>query len=69
MKWYEDKTGNASSMRIMSMISTVVGSIAVLAGVVITASGNGDGVTIAATGAGMSGLGEIAKSWQAKNGS
>lgn len=68
-KWFQDGAGNTSSMRIMAMMSTVTGCVAVLAGITLVALGIEGGVTIAATGAGMSGLGEVAKSWQARNGS
>lgn len=68
MKWWQDSSGNTSSMRIMAMMSTVTGCLAVVAGIALVAFGFEGGVTIAATGAGMSGLGEVAKSWQAKNG-
>ena len=69
MKWFQDEKGNVSSMRIMAMFSTVTGCVAVLAGVVVTILGNAQGVPLATVGAGMTGLGEISKAWQAQKGS
>lgn len=69
MKWYQDGAGHTSSMRIMAMTSTITGCVAVLAGVVAMFFGIGESVLMAGVGAGMAGLGEVAKSWQAKNGS
>ena len=68
MRWFEDVQGNTSSMRIMAMLSTVTGCIAVLGGVVGMFLGHAESIAIAGVGAGMSGLGEVAKAWQAKSG-
>ena len=68
MKWYQDSEGNTSSMRIMAMFSTVTGCIAVVGGVVGMFLGHPESVAIAGVGAGMAGLGEVAKAWQAKAG-
>jgi hypothetical protein len=69
VKWFQDEKGNTSSMRIMAMLSTVTGCVAVLAGVTAIFLGNVQGVPIATVGAGMTGLGEISKAWQAQKGS
>lgn len=68
MKWYHDEKGNVSSMRIMAMMSTITGCIAVLGGVVLTFMGSANGVHLATVGAGMTGLGELSKAWQAQKG-
>lgn len=65
-RWWEYAPGVASSMRIMAMMSTVTGCVAVLSGVVLVGFGRPEGAQIATVGAGMAGLGEIAKAWQAK---
>lgn len=66
MKWYQDELGNVSSMRIIAMLASVTGCIAVLAGVVGMFAGIAESVPIAGTGAGMAGLGQVSKAWQAK---
>jgi hypothetical protein len=68
MKWYHDASGNVSSMRIMAMLSTVTGCAAVASAVVGFFIGNPQAVMLATVGAGMSGLGEISKAWQASSG-
>ena len=68
MKWYHDKTGKPSTMRIVTMISSIVGCAAVVAGGVALFMRVPDAVQYAALGAGMTGIGEIAKSWQASKG-
>jgi len=68
VKWFEDTQGDVSSMRIMAMLSTVSGCIAVVGGVVGMFLGHPESVAIAGVGAGMAGLGEVAKAWQAKAG-
>lgn len=68
MKWYEDNDGNVSSMRIVTMISTITGCLAVIGGVVGMFMGHAESVAIAGVGGGMSGVGEIAKAMQAKAG-
>lgn len=66
MAWYKTETGKTSTMRIVTMLSTVVGCIAVLAGVVAMFMRIPESVPIAGVGAGMAGIGEISKAWQAK---
>jgi hypothetical protein len=68
LKWYQDNEGHASSMRIIAMLGGVTGCIAVLAGCVAVFMRIPDGAILATVGAGMTGLGEIAKSWQAQKG-
>jgi len=68
MKWYQDSEGNTSSMRMMAMIATVTGALAVLGGVLGMFLGRPDAAAIAAVGAGMGGVGEVAKAWQAQKG-
>jgi hypothetical protein len=68
MRWYEDKDGNTSSMRIIAMTSTVVGSIVVLSCVVAMFLRIPEAVAIAGVGGAMTGLGEFAKAWQSKSG-
>jgi len=67
-KWYQDGEGNTSSMRIVTMLSTVTGCVAVVGGVVGMFLGHPESTVIAGVGGGMTGLGEIAKAWQAKSG-
>lgn len=64
-KWYQDKSGGVSAMRIVTMMSSLTGCAAVVAGGVALFLRIPDAVQYAALGAGMTGLGEIAKSWQA----
>lgn len=65
-KWYERSEGNTSAMRIIAMICAVTGCVAVLGGVVGMFLRIPESVAIAGAGAGMAGLGELAKSWQAQ---
>ena len=64
IRWYEKRVGHASAMRIIAMICAVTGCIAVLAGAVGMFLRIPESVAIAGAGAGMAGLGEIAKAWQ-----
>lgn len=64
-KWYQDNAGGTSTMRIISMVSSLTGCAALVAGGVALFMRVPDAVQYAALGAGMTGLGEIAKSWQA----
>lgn len=64
-KWYQDNAGGTSTMRIISMVSSITGCAALVAGGVALFMRVPDAVQYAALGAGMTGLGEIAKSWQA----
>jgi hypothetical protein len=66
MKWYHDKTGKPSTMRIIAMMCAVTGCVAVLAGVVAMFFHIPESVAIAGVGGGMAGLGEVAKAWQSK---
>lgn len=63
--WYLDHTGKPSTMRIIAMMSSAVGCLAVLSGVVALFLRIPEAVAMSAIGAGMTGLGEVAKSWQA----
>lgn len=67
-KWYQDKNGGTSTMRIVTMVSSMIGCVALVAGGVALFMQIPDAVQYAALGAGMTGLGEIAKSWQAQKG-
>lgn len=69
MKWYQDREGSTSSMRIMAMMSTVTGCAAVIASIVGLFMRIPEAATIGTIGAGMAGLGEVSKAWQAKGGS
>ena len=66
IKWYEKEAGHTSTMRIIAMMSTITGCLAVLAGTVAMFMRIPESVAIAGVGAGMAGLGEISKAWQAK---
>lgn len=68
MNWYHDKEGKPSAMRMIAMLCAVTGCAAVLAGVVAMFMRIPESVPIAGVGAGMAGLGELAKSWQASHG-
>jgi hydroxyethylthiazole kinase-like sugar kinase family protein len=56
-------------MRIMAMMSSVTGCLCVIAAVVGFFLRHPDTILLAGVGAGMTGLGEVAKAWQARNGS
>ena len=66
VKWYEKKEGEISSIRIMAMMSVATGNLAVVSGIVAMFLRISDGVLMAGIGAGMTGVGEIMKAWQAK---
>ena len=66
VKWYEKSTGHTSCMRIIAMICAVTGCVAVLAGTAGMFLRIPESVAIAGAGAGMAGLGEVSKAWQAK---
>ena len=65
-KWYESKPGYTSTMRIITMLCAVTGCAAVLAGTVAMFMSIPESIGVAGVGAGMAGLGEIAKAWQSK---
>ena len=67
-RWYTDTTGKVSAMRILAMMGGTVGCVAVLAGVIAMFARIPESVPIAGIGAGMTGLGELAKAWQASGG-
>lgn len=66
IKWYEEDENVVSGMRIMAMMSTCTGCASVVCGVVGWFLRIPEAATIITVGAGMCGLGEIAKAWQAK---
>jgi hypothetical protein len=66
MKWYEQKDGIISSMRIIVMMSAFVGNVVVLAGAVAVFMGKPEGVGLAGIGAGMASVGSVAKAYQAR---
>ncbi len=66
MKWYHDSKGKPSTMRIVTMFAGITGCVAVLSGIVAMFIGLTEAVPIAGIGAGMTGLGEVAKAWQSK---
>jgi len=68
MKWYHDKNGKPSTMRIVTMIATITGSVAVIGYLVGAFLGVAVDVQVAVVGGGMAGVGEISKAWQAKSG-
>ena len=65
IRWYETRPGHTSAMRIIAMVCAVTGCIAVLAGAVGMFLRIPESVAIAGAGAGMAGLGELSKAWQA----
>jgi len=67
VKWYESKPGQTSSIRIMAMISVIVGSVTVLASVVAMFLGNPSCVAIGGIGAGLASVGEVTKSIQKRS--
>jgi hypothetical protein len=69
MKWYQDSDGDVSSMRIMAMMSSATGCVCVIAAIVGFFLRHPDTILLAGIGAGMTGLGEVAKAWQASKGS
>lgn len=66
LKWYHDKYGKPSAMRLVTMLSTATGCVCVLAGIVGMFAGLHDAGTAMVTGAGMTGLGEVAKAFQSR---
>ncbi len=65
-KWYEEKEGVTSGMRVIVMMVSVTGCAAVIAGAVgmfldLTAA-----AAIAGVGGGMAGISNLAKAWQAQ---
>ena len=65
IRWYEKRAGHTSAMRIIAMTCAVTGCIAVLAGAIGMFLRIPESVAIAGAGAGMAGLGELSKAWQA----
>ena len=65
IRWYEKRPGHTSAMRIIAMVCAITGCIAVLAGSVGMFLRIPESVAIAGAGAGMAGLGELSKAWQA----
>ena len=68
-RWYQDKDGGTSTMRIISMMAAVTGCVGVIFGGVIIVMGFPEGAQLATVSAGMAGLGEVSKAWQASMGS
>jgi hypothetical protein len=66
VRWYERAPGNSSAMRIVVMLCAVTGCVAVLSGIAGMFLLISESVAIAGVGAGMAGLGEVAKAWQAQ---
>jgi hypothetical protein len=67
LKWYQDGQGNTSTMRIIAVLSAVIGSLLAVAGAVALFLGISEGVGLAGIGAGMASAGELSKAWQAQN--
>ena len=67
-RWYQDKDGGTSTMRIISMMAAVTGCVGVIFGGVIIVMGFPEGAQLATVSAGMAGLGEISKAWQSSRG-
>ena len=63
-RWYEREPGHTSAMRIIAMGGAAVGAMLCIAGGVAMFLGLPDAVQIAGIGAGLFGVGEIAKAWQ-----
>lgn len=68
-KWYQDKDGGASAMRIISMMCAATGCIGLIGGGALIAFGYPEGAQLSTVSAGMAGLGEVAKAWQSSRGS
>ena len=69
MKWYQNKDGDTSSMRIMAMMSAITGCVAVLGSIAAMFLKLDGALALAGIGAGMTCAGEWAKALQAKAGS
>jgi hypothetical protein len=65
IKWYEKREGHVSAMRIIAMMCAVTGCLAVIAGTIAMFMRIPESVAITGAGAGMAGVGEVAKAWQA----
>jgi hypothetical protein len=63
LAWYQDPRGDVSSMRIIAMMGAVIGGVVVLASLPAFYLGNPQAVGMAGIGAGLFGVGEIAKAW------
>ena len=68
MGLFQGPGGEFSSLRLCVVLSTITGCICVLSGVVALYMGLQDAGVAMTVGAGMSGVGELAKAMQAKAG-
>lgn len=68
MKWYHDKEGKPSTMRIVTMMCAVTGCLAVMLYILAAFLRVPMDVQVVIVGGGMAGLGEVAKAWQAGKG-
>lgn len=76
-KWYQDREGGTSTMRVIAMIGAVTGALTMLASIVLMfmivflQAFDAIGMVSIAfpSGAGLFAAGEIAKSFQARSGS
>ncbi|MGL4982987.1 MAG: hypothetical protein ACRC4W_09105 [Treponemataceae bacterium] len=66
IKWYEQKEGVQSSLRIALLITVGIGCLTVLCGVVAMFMENPLSVPAMGVGAGMTAIGEAAKAYQSK---
>lgn len=67
-KWYQDKEGGSSAMRIIAMMCAFTGCASMIFGGVLILLGHPEGAQLATVAAGMAGLGELSKAWQASKG-
>jgi hypothetical protein len=65
-KWYENKPGETSAMRIIAMEAVQLGALVVLSGVIGFFARIPDAVIVMSTGAGIVALALGAKAWQAQ---
>lgn len=69
LKWYQDKSGKPSTMRIVTMMGAIMGVISFLAYIVGVPFGIEYDIQLVIAGAGLFAVGEISKSVQSRSGS
>lgn len=68
LKWYHDGEGNVSTIRILAVWGAGLGTALIVSGIVAMFLQNQMAITAMGTGAGLMGVGEAMKAWQAQKG-
>lgn len=66
IKWYEIAGGQTSGMRVIVMMVSITGCAIAAAGTVALFLGISGAESVVVTGAGMAGISNLAKAWQAQ---